>query len=153
MRSHEKKNLTNFGNFEYQNEHVDSARLDNSRFPWGKAQKLSTLVLLSTPVRRIVYRPLFNLSSTECKNHECFVFPPLLRTLFLASQSRRKATFITFLFHDLASIALRMRLIQERGGNQKGRWISNLMILVLLEELGVICPKLNKRGKLFCGGG
>ena len=119
MRSHQKKNLTILGNFEYQNEHVDSARLGKPSFAWENAQKLSTLVLLSTPVRRIVYRPFSNLSSIKCKNPDTFVFPPLLRCLLLASQSRLKATFVAFLFQDLARIALRMLLIQEKGGVKK----------------------------------
>ena len=48
MRSHEKKNLMNLGKFEYQNEHVDSARLGKPSFAWEKVGKLSTMVTLST---------------------------------------------------------------------------------------------------------
>ena len=58
MRSHENKDLMNLGKFEYQNEHVDSTRLGKPVFAWEKVRKLSTIVTLSTPVRRIVYGPL-----------------------------------------------------------------------------------------------
>ena len=119
MRSHQKKNLTNLGNFEYQNEHVDSGRFEKPRFAWGKARKLSTLVLLSTVVRTIVYRPFVQNMKHRDRKSRFLRFPPTTANPSLSLAERPQGHFGHVFVSEFSQDSPSDAVNPEKGGGVK----------------------------------